>query len=80
MTDKEFNNLILFLLILILFFMALITIKICDTSDKLDRLGEQIKTEQILEQPTTTATTEPATEKQIEPGDDEIVIERGLEK
>lgn len=74
--NLELNILSLILVIsfLILITLAILTIKWRDTSDKVDRIAEQLKTEQTLEQPTTQATTE----IHIEPGDDEIVIDRGL--
>lgn len=74
--NLELNILSLILVIsfLILIILAILTIKWRDTSDKVDRIAEQLKTEQTLEQPTTQVTTE----AQIEPGDDEIVIDRGL--
>lgn len=74
--NLELNILSLILVIsfLILLTLAILTIKWRDTSDKVDRIAEQLKTEQTLEQPTTQITTE----VQIEPGDDEIVIDRGL--
>lgn len=74
--NLELNILSLILVIsfLILITLAILTIKWRDTSDKVDRIAEQLKTEQTLEQPTTQITTE----VQIEPGDDEIVIDRGL--
>ena len=74
--NLELNILSLILVIsfLILLTLAILTIKWRDTSDKVDRIAEQLKTEQTLEQPTTQITTE----VQIEPGDDEIIIDRGL--
>jgi len=74
--NLELNILSLILVIsfLILITLAILTIKWRDTSDKVDKIAEQLKTEQTLEQPTTQITTE----VQIEPGDDEIVIDRGL--
>lgn len=74
--NLELNILSLILVIsfLILLTLAILTIKWRDTSDKVDKIAEQLKTEQTLEQPTTQITTE----VQIEPGDDEIVIDRGL--
>ena len=72
--DEDFKVIVIIMLILILLTMAIYSIKLRETSDKVDKLVEQIITEQTLEQPTTQATTE----VNIEPGDDEIVIDRGL--
>lgn len=48
--------------------------KLRDVQDRVERLEQQIVTEQSLEQPTTETTTEMTTESHIEPSDDEIVM------
>ena len=58
------------------FIFILMTIKICDTQDRIERLEEKM-TEKTLEQPTTQVTTEIVLPK--EPSDDKIVISVGWE-
>lgn len=59
-----------FILVLILIAMAIFSVKLRETSDRVDRLAEQIRTEQTLEEPTTEITATPP-----EPGDEAIVME-----
>lgn len=72
--EKDYKVIIGLVIVTILIALAICSIKLRETSDKVDKLADLIITEQALEQPTTQATTE----IHIEPGDDEIVIDRGL--
>lgn len=69
--DKEYKVILGLLIITILIALVIYSIKLRETSDKVDKLADLIITEQTLEQPTTQATTE----VKEEPSDDEIVIE-----
>lgn len=69
--EKDYKVIIGLVIVIILIALAICSIKLRETSDKVDKLADLIITEQALEQPTTQATTE----VKEEPSDDEIVIE-----
>ena len=76
MKDDELKELLYFIFlvaVMILILLAVLTLKWRETSDKVDRIAESMRTEQTIEEPTTQVTATP-----IEPSDDEIVIDRGL--
>ena len=68
---NDYKIIIGLVIVTILIALAICSIKLRETSDKVDKLADLIITEQALEQPTTQATTE----VKEEPSDDEIVIE-----
>lgn len=67
--DKCIGLYVIALVVLLL--LGIMAIKVRETSDKVDKVAEQIATERALE----ICTTQTTTETQIEPGDDKIVIE-----
>jgi hypothetical protein len=69
--EKDYKVIIGLVIVIILIALAICSLKLRETSDKVDKLADLIITEQALEQPTTQDTTE----VKEEPSDDEIVIE-----
>lgn len=57
--------------LVVLLLLGIMAINVRETSDKVDKVAEQIATERALE----ICTTQTTTETQIEPSDDKIVIE-----
>ena len=74
LSRELFYSLVAYIIIAII--LIIMAFKTRDLQDRLERLENQIVTEQSLEQPTTEVTSEATTEAELhkEPSDDEIVI------